>query len=63
MSNDQYEVLILRYGTRQTVRSEVYLNHALYHDRFARTADGWRFAERVYEVRYLDTSPLAGSAP
>jgi ketosteroid isomerase-like protein len=40
-----------------------HLNHALYHDRFARTADGWRFAERVYEVRYLDTSPLAGSAP
>jgi hypothetical protein len=25
--------------------------------------DGWRFAERVYEVRYLDTTPLAGSAP
>jgi ketosteroid isomerase-like protein len=40
-----------------------HLNHALYHDRFARTADGWRFAERVYEARYLDTSPLAGSAP
>jgi hypothetical protein len=27
------------------------------------TADGWKFAERVYEVRYLDTTPLAGSAP
>lgn len=25
--------------------------------------DGWKFAERVYEVRYLDTTPLAGSAP
>ena len=25
--------------------------------------DGWKFTERVYEVRYLDTSPLAGSAP
>jgi hypothetical protein len=24
---------------------------------------GWKFAERVYEVRYLDTTPLAGSAP
>ena len=39
------------------------LNYAIYHDRYRRTPDGWRFAERVYEVRYLDTTPLAGSAP
>ncbi|WP_105967944.1 nuclear transport factor 2 family protein [Streptomyces geranii] len=39
------------------------LNYAVYHDRYRRTEDGWRFAERVYEVRYLDTSPLAGAAP
>jgi len=26
-------------------------------------ADGWKFTERVYEVRYLDHSALAGSAP
>jgi hypothetical protein len=39
------------------------LNYAIYHDRYQRTADGWKFAERVYEVRYLDTTPLAGSAP
>jgi ketosteroid isomerase-like protein len=39
------------------------LNFAIYHDRYQRTPDGWRFAERVYEVRYLDTTPLAGSAP
>ncbi|MET7423500.1 nuclear transport factor 2 family protein [Dactylosporangium sp. NPDC005555] len=38
-------------------------NYAVYHDRYRRTGDGWRFAERVYEVRYLDTSPLAGEAP
>jgi ketosteroid isomerase-like protein len=38
-------------------------NYAIYHDRYQRTGDGWKFAERVYEVRYLDTSPLAGSAP
>ena len=25
--------------------------------------DGWKFTERVYEVRYHDTTPLAGSAP
>ncbi|MEU1287852.1 nuclear transport factor 2 family protein [Kitasatospora sp. NPDC005856] len=39
------------------------LNYAVYHDRYRRTADGWRFTERVYETRYLDTSPLTGSAP
>jgi ketosteroid isomerase-like protein len=39
------------------------LNYAIYHDRYQRTGDGWRFTERVYEVRYLDTTPLAGSAP
>jgi ketosteroid isomerase-like protein len=42
-------------------RSE--LNYAVYHDRYRRTPDGWKFTERVYEVRYLDHSPLAGSAP
>ncbi|WP_418959291.1 LUD domain-containing protein [Streptomyces tritici] len=39
------------------------MNFAVYHDRYRRTEEGWKFAERVYEVRYLDTSPLAGSAP
>ncbi|MGW5669533.1 nuclear transport factor 2 family protein [Micromonospora sp. NPDC003776] len=39
------------------------LNFAIYHDRYQRTADGWKFAERVYEVRYVDTTPLGGSAP
>ncbi|CAN5320030.1 N-acyl homoserine lactonase family protein [soil metagenome] len=32
MAESEYEVLILRYGTRQTVRSEVYLNYANYHE-------------------------------
>jgi ketosteroid isomerase-like protein len=41
-------------------RSE--LNYAIYHDRYRRTPEGWKFTERVYEVRYLDRSPLAGSA-
>jgi ketosteroid isomerase-like protein len=39
------------------------LNYAIYHDRYQRTGDGWKFTERVYEVRYLDTTPLTGSAP
>ncbi len=40
-----------------------HLNYSVYHDCYQRTSDGWKFAERVYEVRYLDTTPLAGSAP
>jgi ketosteroid isomerase-like protein len=39
------------------------LNYAIYHDRYRRTTEGWKFTERVYEVRYLDTTPLAGVAP
>ena len=38
------------------------LNYAIYHDRYRRTADGWRFTERRYEVRYADHTPLGGSA-
>ena len=40
-----------------------HLNYAIYHDRYQRTGDGWKFTERVYEIRYLDTTPLTGSAP
>ena len=36
-------------------------NFSLYHDRYRRTSDGWRFAERVFEVRYVDPSPLPGT--
>jgi ketosteroid isomerase-like protein len=39
------------------------LNYAVYHDRYQRTDDGWKFTERIYEVKYLDTTPLAGAAP
>jgi len=51
-----HELIRLRDGSS-------HLNYAIYHDRYQRTGDGWKFTERVYEVRYLDTSPLAGSAP
>jgi ketosteroid isomerase-like protein len=40
-----------------------HLNYAIYHDRYQRTADGWRFTERVFEIRYLDSTPLAGTVP
>ena len=52
---------IAELGRFRDGRSE--LNYAVYHDRYQRTGDGWKFTERVYEVRYLDTTPLAGSAP
>jgi ketosteroid isomerase-like protein len=45
-------------GRARDGRSE--LNFAIYHDRYRRTACGWKFTERVYEVRYHDTTPLAG---
>jgi len=40
-----------------------HLNYSVYHDRYQRTPDGWKFTERIDEVIYLDTTPLAGSAP
>jgi ketosteroid isomerase-like protein len=52
---------VSEFGRMRDGRSE--LNYSLYHDRYERTSDGWRFAERVYEVRYVDTTPLTGSAP
>jgi ketosteroid isomerase-like protein len=39
------------------------LNYAIYHDRYRRTPGGWKFTERVNEIRYADMTPLAGSAP
>jgi len=40
-----------------------FANHAVYHDRYRRTPEGWKFAERIYEIKYVDTTPLAGSPP
>ena len=57
-SGRAYICELIRFGDG---RSE--LNYAIYHDRYRRTGDGWKFTERIYEVRYLDHSPLAGSAP
>ena len=40
------------------------LNYSIYHDRYRRTVDGWKFAERVFEVRYFDAARfrLGGAA-
>jgi ketosteroid isomerase-like protein len=54
-------VYIAEFGRLRDGRS--HLNYAVYHDRYQRTPDGWKFRDRVYEVRYVDTTPLAGSAP
>ncbi|HEX3296588.1 MAG TPA: nuclear transport factor 2 family protein [Nocardioides sp.] len=51
-----YELFRLHDGT-------CHVNYAVYHDRYQRTSDGWRFAERVYQIKYLDTTPLPGVAP
>jgi ketosteroid isomerase-like protein len=52
---------VSEFGHMREGRSEP--NYAVYHDRYERTPDGWKFGERVYEIRYLDTTPRAGSAP
>ena len=52
---------VSEFGQMRDGRSQ--LHYSLYHDRYRRTPDGWKFAERVYEIRYLDTTPLAGSPP
>jgi hypothetical protein len=31
-----------------------HLNYSVYHDRYQRTPDGWKFTERVDEIKYLD---------
>jgi hypothetical protein len=36
-------------------------NYAIFHDKYRRTRDGWKFTERTYEVRYFDPNPLQGS--
>jgi len=44
---------------REALRTGAERQQAL---RYQRTGDGWKFAERVYEVRYLDRTPLAPHA-
>jgi ketosteroid isomerase-like protein len=52
---------LLSFG--QTREGSSHLNYSVYHDRYQRTADGWKFTERVDEIRYVDNTPLAGSPP
>src|SRR5215831_12743357 len=40
-----------------------HLNYAVYHDRYQCTGEGWKFTERVYEVRYHDTSRWRARRP
>jgi ketosteroid isomerase-like protein len=37
-------------------------NYGVYHDRYRRTPDGWRFTERTYDIRYVDTAAVTGHA-
>ena len=50
-----FELIGLRDGQSE-------LNYAIYHDRYQRTPDGWRFTDRRYEVRYHDSTPHTGTA-
>jgi ketosteroid isomerase-like protein len=52
---------VLSFGHMRDGSSQ--LNYSVYHDRYRRTPEGWKFTERADEIKYLDTSPLAGSPP
>lgn len=52
---------VLSFGRMRDGSSQ--LNYSVYHDRYRRTPEGWKFTERADEIRYLDTTPLAGSPP
>jgi ketosteroid isomerase-like protein len=52
---------VLTFGQFQEGGS--HLNFSVYYDRYERTPDGWKFKERVDEVKYLDTSALSGGPP
>jgi len=41
---------------------DYYENLAVYRDQFERGPHGWRFKQRYYEYRYLDTSAFPGAA-
>jgi ketosteroid isomerase-like protein len=52
---------VLTFG--QLTEGGSHLNYSVYHDRYQRTPDGWKFAERADEVKYLDTTALSGAPP
>lgn len=39
-----------------------HLNHSIYHDRYQRTPGGWKFTQRVYEVKYREDDAAAALA-
>jgi len=51
---------IAEYGRMRD--GSAHLNYSLYHDRYRRTPDGWRFTARVYEVVHVEgVAPLPRS--
>ena len=34
-----------------------HLNYSVYHDRYRRTPEGWKFTERADQIKYLGSSP------
>ena len=53
-----------RFVERERGRGEssYYDSLAVYEDLLMREADGWRFAKRFYQYRFLDQSPFGGEA-
>jgi hypothetical protein len=49
--------------SREEIRAGIERLQGVWDVFIRRTPEGWKFAERRYEVRYVDTTPLAGRNP
>src|SRR6266540_711616 len=50
----------IRGRVRARARRHLASEYGVSHDCYQRTSESWKFTERVYEVGYLDTTPLGG---
>lgn len=61
LDGDQATGRWLVHETGRSTADDGQTNYGLYHDRYTRAADGWRFARRDYRYVLLDTSDVAGT--
>src|SRR5215218_4091281 len=50
----------IRGRVRARARRHLASEYGVSHDCYQRTSESWKFTERVYDVGYLDTTPLGG---
>ena len=57
-TRSSFEMITAEYGSTQTMTVGLW-----YVDRFVRTSDGWRFAERSEELSYMSNLPKGFDGP